>query len=127
MIKEITIREGSTDYIDFQLFSGENPPSLQGNQDIDLILQDVNGDITRFSVGDGKLFITDLTLAKLQLRPSLTDFYHSKSPYKGYFWVYYSPTKRGAFPEKGTITINVSAGLIFPGETYLAIGAKFGA
>lgn len=126
MIKEISIREGTTDYIDFQLFSGEGPPNLTGNQDVDLILQDVDGGVLRFSTGDGKLFITDLVLAKLQLRPAYTDFVYSKTPYKGFFWVYYGPNKKGAFPEDSMMTINVTPNIVYPGAMSMGIGAQFG-
>lgn len=125
MIKEITIREGTTDDIDLQLFSGEDPLPLTGNQDIDLIFEDANGDVKKFYTGDGKLSIVDADLGQLRLRPAANDFYFSKTPYEGYFWVHYSPTRKGAFPEDGRIIFNVSRATAVPIALGLGADAKF--
>lgn len=102
-------REGSTDYIVFNLQEDKAALSLEGIDHVVLVLKPTAGDAVSYSTDDAspKLHITSASGGVVELRPASTDFDHEIEPYTGFFKVYETATKWFSVPNEDEIVIRV--------------------
>ena len=106
-------REGSTDYIVFNLQENKAALSLEGVDHVVLVLKPTAGDAVSYSSDDEspKLYITDAAAGEVELRPASTGFDHEIEPYTGFFKVYESATKWFSVPNEDELVIRVRSTL----------------
>lgn len=102
-------REGSTDYIVFNLQEDKAALSLEGIDHVVLVLKPTAGDAVSYSTDDAspKLYVTSDSGGVVELRPASTDFDHEIEPYTGFFKVYETATKWFSVPNEGELVIRV--------------------
>ena len=110
MSLSVTIREATTDYIDFQLLFNKVGINLSAIDHLTMTLEDSVGASVTYSTDDSspKLFITDDGVdGKVQFRPAVTDLVYSKQPYKGFFWVYVTSIRKYSVPENTEFEVEI--------------------
>lgn len=106
-------REGSTQYIVFNLQEDKAALNLTSADHVVLLLKSNAGKFTSFSTAGGspKLHITNAAGGVVELRPAGTEFLHDLEPYDGYFKVYEDATIWFPVPNdpEKEVTIRVGA------------------
>ncbi len=105
-----TIREHSTDPIDFQLLADDDAIDLTSVDHVEMEMKDKKGKRYSYSSSDETAYvsITDEDDGKVRFSPpSELIFLATGSPYKGYWKVYTSATVHYSVPEDKEFTINV--------------------
>jgi len=98
----LTIREGTTSPIKFQLLSKGVAIPLTGIHHLELHMQDSENNTYKYSTLDTSpaIVITDVINAYVDLTPpDATTFRYLKSPYSMYVWLYVTATSRYSIPE----------------------------
>ena len=111
MATTVTVREDSTDYLDFQLLSASVGINLADVVRVELVTKDKDLLVATYAT-DGaspQLFITDIADGKVQFRPQIGNLNFWKGPYSCYFWIVSSAMVKGAVPEHEEFTIKVRA------------------
>jgi len=105
----VNVREDSTDYLDFQLFSKSVALNVAGVLRIELVLRNKDNEIATYSTAGAspQIYITDAANGEVQFRPKVGNLVNWKSPYRGYFWVYSTETVKSAIPENEELLIKV--------------------
>lgn len=106
----VTIREDSTDYLEFQLLSASVGIDLSDPAVVvELVTKDKDLLVATYATNDAdpQLIISDPPNGKVKFWPKIGNFNFWKSPYKCYFWVISSATVKGAVPEHEEFTIKV--------------------
>lgn len=108
-IETIEVREGTTDRIDQILYSNDSAINLTGVDHVRLDLVDSKGKIYRFSTDDAspQVSIVSASDGKVGYSPASTDLQYSRSPYKGYWWVYPTASTRYSVPESNEFELTV--------------------
>jgi len=109
MAVTVTVRESSTDYLDFQLLSASTGIDLSTAIRVQLVIKDKDGTVVTHSTDDAspQLYITDAVNGKVQFRPHLGDLTYWRGPYQCHFWVVISALVKGSVPEDEEFTIKV--------------------
>lgn len=106
----ITIREHSTDAIDFQLLADDDPIDLTSVNHVEMEMKDKRGNRYSYSSSDvpARVSITAETTGKVRFTPPTElIFLATVTPYKGYWKVYTSATSHYSVPEDREFTIKV--------------------
>ena len=108
-IETIEVREKTTSEIQMTLYSNDEVIDLSTIDHIRLDLVDKRGTVYRFSSDDGSPQTRVVTAVSgiVGYAPDSGDLIHSRSPYKGYWWVYTTTTLRYSVPEENEFMITV--------------------
>lgn len=106
---EITVRDGTTDYIVFVVENNGTAINLSAVNHVRLDMIDSRHKVYRYASNDDSpiFYITDAANGEVELRPTSDIFKAGRSPYKVYVWVYSTASKRYSCPEKGEAIIKI--------------------
>lgn len=105
-----TLREKSTDNLNFELLADGAAINLTGVDHIELHMIDSAKKTYRYSTDDSSpaVTITSITGGTLQfIPPSATVFLYRRSPYKLYFQIFDSATQKYSIPEEDRFELKI--------------------
>lgn len=105
-----TIREHTTDPIDFQLLADDDPIDLTSINHVEMEMRDKRGNRYTYSTADivPYVSITAASTGKVRFSPPTElIFLATGSPYKGYWLVYTTATAHYSVPEDREFTLKI--------------------
>ena len=105
-----TIRERTTDNLDFELLADGDAITLVGTDHIEMHMIDVSKKTYRYSSDDDDPAITITDEAEGEVRfvpPDANVFLYRKSPYKLYFQIWDTSSEKYSIPEHDRFEIKV--------------------
>jgi len=98
-METISVREGSTSDLVFQLLADNEAIDLTGVDHVELHMLDSRGKAYRYSSDGSNLEISVPESGLVAFTPESSTFYAIRSPYKVYVLVYESPSEYYSVPE----------------------------
>lgn len=108
----VTVREGTTNTIQFTLYANDTEVDLTSVDHIELSLKDSKNKVLHFSSDDtptAQIAILVAASGSVGYTPASTDLIASRSPYRGYWWIVDTGgTSKFAIPENDEFLIYVT-------------------
>lgn len=90
-VERLYIREGTNTQIQFTLYANDIVINLSTANYVSLVLKDAKGSVQRFdsnATPTAQVAVLIAASGSVGYTPAATDLVASRSPYRGYWWVY---------------------------------------